>query len=136
MKFIYYYPGRWVPVVEELLTGEAHRVLAQAAEKAGFYGVSLDEHPAPVEPWLSRGGHHCIDPFVGLAGVAAATTKLKLMTYLAILPYRNPFLFTKAATSLDVMSDGRAILGVGVGYLKGEMLAPPIVIQSVRRVAK
>ena len=45
MKFIYYFPGRWVPVVEDLLNGATHRRLAQAAERAGFYGVTEDRHP-------------------------------------------------------------------------------------------
>ena len=122
MNFIYYFPGRWVPVVTALLSGKVYNRLAVAAEEAGFYGVSMDEHPAPVGAWLNGpgGGHHCFDPFVCLAGAAAVTTKLRVMTYLAILPYYNPFAFTKAATSLDAMSDGRLILGVGVGYLKGE----------------
>jgi len=60
---------------------------------------------------------------VCLAAAGAVTTKLKLMTYLAILPYHNPFAFTKTVTSTDVMSEGRLIVGVGVGYLKGEFEA-------------
>jgi probable F420-dependent oxidoreductase len=107
----------------ELVTATSYRRLAVAAEESGFYGVCLDEHPAPVGSWLEAGGHHCLDPFVGLAAVAGVTTTLRLATYLSILPYHQPFAFTKAATSLDFMSDGRLILGVGVGYLKGEFEA-------------
>jgi probable F420-dependent oxidoreductase len=120
MKFFYYFAGRWVPIDTALLSGRVYNRLAVAAEKAGFYGVCMDEHPAPVKSWLTGHGHHCFDPFVMLAAAGAVAPKLRLMTYLAILPYRNPFQFTKAATSLDVMSDGRAIIGVGVGYMKGE----------------
>ena len=121
MKFHYYFPGRWTPINEDLMSGAVHKRLARAAEQAGFEGVCLDEHPAPVEPWLSSAsGHHCLDPFVALAMIAGCTTRLKLLTYLTVLAYRNPFVFTKAATTLDVVSDGRALIGVGVGYLKGE----------------
>lgn len=121
MKFFCGFPGRWVPIIPELMTGEAHRKIAIAAERLGYYGVLADEHPAPVESWLAGpGGHHCIDPFVCLASVAAVTTRLRVLTYLAVVPYRNPFLFAKTATSLDIVSDGRLILGVGLGYMKGE----------------
>jgi probable F420-dependent oxidoreductase len=76
-----------------------------------------------VGSWLRNHGHHSFDPFVLLAAVGAVTSKIKLLTYLAVLPYRNPFMFTKTAASLDAVSDGRLILGVGVGYLKGEFEA-------------
>jgi probable F420-dependent oxidoreductase len=122
MKFFFYFPGRWIPVNKQLVTGPVYRALTIAAENAGFYGVAMDEHPAPGGAWL-RHGHHSFDPFVLLAACAAVTTKIKLLTYLAVLPYRNPYLFTKAATSLDAVSDGRLILGVGVGYLKTEFEA-------------
>jgi probable F420-dependent oxidoreductase len=123
MKFFFYFPGRWVPVNKQLVTGPVYKALAIGAEQAGFYGVAMDEHPAPGGAWLKNHGHHSFDPFVLLAAAAAVTTKIKLLTYLAVLPYRNPFLFTKAATSVDVVSDGRLIVGVGVGYLKAEFEA-------------
>jgi len=124
MKFHYYFPGRWTPINPALMSGKAHKQLAIAAEQLGFEGVCLDEHPAPVEPWISGpSGHHCLDPFVALGMIAGCTSKLRLLTYLTVLAYRNPFVFTKAATTLDVVSDGRAIIGVGVGYLKGEFEA-------------
>lgn len=121
MKYFCGFPGRWNPIVPELMTGEAHHRVAIAAEAAGYYGISTDEHPAPVTSWLQGpGGHHCLDPFVCLASVAAVTTKMKVLTFLSVVPYRHPFLFAKAATSLDLMSNGRLILGVGIGYMQGE----------------
>jgi probable F420-dependent oxidoreductase len=51
------------------------------------------------------------------------TTRLKLLTYLAVVPYRNPFLLAKAAATVDKLSNGRFILGVGTGYLKSEYFA-------------
>lgn len=124
VEFYYVFPGRWVPIDPELLTGKVYKHLAIIAEKAGWVGGALDEHPAPVSPWIEGpGGHHCFDPFIGLAAISGATTNFKLLTYLAVLPYYNPFEFTKAVTSLDVMSDGRLMLGCGTGYMKGEFEA-------------
>lgn len=51
------------------------------------------------------------------------TTRLRLLTYLAVAPYRNPLLLAKQAATLDRLSGGRLILGLGAGYLKGEFHA-------------
>jgi probable F420-dependent oxidoreductase len=105
------------------LTGEAIGQLAQAAEKAGYDALYITEHPIPGDKWLRFGGHHAPDPFVGLAFAAAVTTKLRLLTNLTVVPYRNPFLLAKTVATLDRMSNGRVILGVGTGYLKPEYFA-------------
>jgi len=122
MRFIYRYPD---------ITGIEHDMLdpgpvddvAIAAETAGFDAIAFTEHPAPGARWLGAGGHQTMDPFVTLAFAAAATERIKLLTYLCVLPYRNPFLIAKAAASVDKLSGGRFILGVGTGYLKGEFSA-------------
>jgi probable F420-dependent oxidoreductase len=77
----------------------------------------------PSDRWLAAGGHDALDPFVGLAFAAAATRTLRLLTNLTVLPYRNPFLLAKSVASLDRLSGGRIILGVGTGYLKPEYFA-------------
>ena len=69
------------------------------------------------------GGHDTLDPFVGLAFIAAATSELRLLTYLAVLPYRNPFLIAKTVATLDALSGGRVDFGLGTGYLKSEYFA-------------
>ena len=78
---------------------------------------------APATRWLHQGGHQSLDPIVALAGAATPTTRLRLLTYLAVVPYRNPLLLAKAATTVDRLSNGRFILGVGTGYLRGEFRA-------------
>ncbi|NUU23230.1 MAG: TIGR03619 family F420-dependent LLM class oxidoreductase, partial [Streptomycetaceae bacterium] len=60
---------------------------------------------------------------VGLAAVAAGTSDIRLLTYAAVLPYRNPFLLAKAVATLDVVSEGRVILGVAAGYMEAEFRA-------------
>lgn len=98
--------------------------VARAVEAAGWDGLAFTEHPAPGYRWLAEGGgHQTLDPFVALGAAAAVTERISLLTYLAVIPYRNPLLLAKAAASVDLISKGRMILGAGTGYLKGEFFA-------------
>jgi probable F420-dependent oxidoreductase len=98
--------------------------VAEAVEAAGWDGLAFTEHPAPGYRWLAEGGgHQTLDPFVALGAAAAVTERIKLLTYLAVAPYRNPLVLAKAAASVDMISKGRFILGLGTGYLKGEFFA-------------
>jgi probable F420-dependent oxidoreductase len=97
--------------------------LAREAEASGWDAIYLTEHPIPGEKWIEHGGHHAVDPFVTLAFAAAVTTSLKLLTNLTVLPYRNPFMLAKTVATLDRLSNGRMLLGVGTGYLKPEYFA-------------
>jgi probable F420-dependent oxidoreductase len=96
---------------------------ATALEAAGIHAVAFTDHPAPSKKWLEGGGHATIDPFVGLGFCAAVTTKLRLMTALTVVPYRNPLLLTKSMTAVDILSGGRATFILGAGYLRSEFLA-------------
>ena len=94
-----------------------------AVEQAGFDAFALTEHPIPGANWLAHGGHQTLDPFVGLAFAAAVTERIRLLTHLSVVPYRNPFLLAKSAATLDRCSKGRFILGIGTGYHKTEFFA-------------
>ncbi len=107
----------------EFVSARGITELATAAEDGGFDAVYVTEHPFPDTKWLEHGGHHALDPFVGLSFAAAVTTRLKLQTNLLVLAYRNPFLTARAVASLDALSDGRTIIGIGAGYLEGEFRA-------------
>jgi probable F420-dependent oxidoreductase len=96
---------------------------ATALEAAGIDAIAFTDHPAPSKKWLEGGGHATIDPFVGLGFCAAVTSRLRLMTSLTVVPYRNPLLLTKSMTAVDVLSDGRATFVLGTGYLRSEFLA-------------
>jgi probable F420-dependent oxidoreductase len=98
--------------------------VAQAAEAAGFESVWTGEHvvlpdpqvpPSPVPPETPF-----LDPAVALAFVAGQTTRIRLGTGIIILPQRNPLVLAKELASVDVLSDGRLIFGLGIGYLKPE----------------
>ena len=116
-------PTHRVDAGTELVSGDALATIARTAEDAGFAAVFVTDHPAPPQTWLTRGGHHTLDPFVALAFAAAATSRLRLQTNLFVPAYRHPLLAAKAVATLDVLSAGRVILGVGAGYLEGEFAA-------------
>lgn len=101
---------------------EAIRVMTRALEDAGFAAALTSEHPAPSAEWLHNdpAAHDCVDPLVALSFVAANSTRLKVFTNILVLPYRNPFMTAKAAATLQILSDNRLLLGVGVGYQKEE----------------
>jgi probable F420-dependent oxidoreductase len=116
-------PTHRVDLGEEFLSAAAVGELAAAAESAGFGAVYTTEHPFPGDTWLDHGGHHALDPLVVLSFAAAATSTIRLHTHLFIPAYRNPFLAAKGIASLDVLSGGRVILGLGSGYLEPEFEA-------------
>ena len=122
MQFVFHYPETHGTEGDLLDSGPLDEV-ARVAERAGFDALSLTEHPVPGAKWLASGGHQSLDPFVALGFAAAATTRLRLLPHLALAPYRNPFLLAKAAATLDKLSGGRLILGLGAGYQKSEFHA-------------
>jgi probable F420-dependent oxidoreductase len=123
MKFTFHLPVDHVQSPDQFLTASAIAEMAQALERAGIDAAYVTDHPAPADRWLQSGGHHALDPFVALAFAAAATTRLLLHTNIIVIPYRNPFMIAKSVASLDVLSGGRVIMGLGSGYLEGEFKA-------------
>jgi probable F420-dependent oxidoreductase len=123
MKFTLEYPSELPTASDDFLRPDVVRDVAVAAEAAGFSAIALSEHPAPSLKWRQSGGHNTLDPVAALSFMAAVTTDLKLMTNLYVLPFRNPYLAAKALGSLDILSGGRLIAGVGAGYLRSEFSA-------------
>ena len=122
MRFIYQYPETNGTERDLFDAGPIDEV-ASTAEEAGWDGFSFTEHPVPGARWLEAGGHQTLDPFVALGYVGCRHVRMRLLTYLAVMPYRNPFLLAKAAATVDRLSGGRFILGVGTGYQKSEFHA-------------
>ena len=123
MKHWVTYPLVAHPHHPDFVRGETVVRFARAAEAAGFSGIAFTDHPAPSNKWLNAGGHDALDPFAALAYVAAATTTLRLIPNIVVLPYRNPFVVAKAAATIDALSGGRFTLSVATGYLRSEYRA-------------
>jgi probable F420-dependent oxidoreductase len=114
---------------------DAAAAFAVAAEAAGFESLWTVEHVVvpsgykSVYPFDASGrmpgddDAPIPDPLIWLAYVAAATSAIKLATGVLILPQRNPVVLAKELSTLDVMSKGRLLLGVGVGWLEEEFNA-------------
>jgi len=106
---------------------DAARRVAQEAEACGFESLWTGEHvvlpdpqvpPSPVPPETPF-----LDPAVSLTWVAAHTRTILLGTGIIILPQRNPLVLAKELASVDVVSGGRLIFGLGIGYLEAEFRA-------------
>ena len=104
--------------------------LGSLAEERGFESLFLAEHthipvsretPYPGGDELPREYSHTIDPFVGLTAAAAVTERLKLGTGVCLVIERDPIVTAKEAATLDHVSGGRFLFGVGAGWNKEEM---------------
>lgn len=108
---------------------------AQRAEALGFESLWIPDHIVLPTEYRSRYPYSASgrmpappdtpfhDPMMALAFVAGATSRIRLATGVLVLPMRNPFAVAKAAASLDVMSGGRFIFGIGIGWLREEFEA-------------
>jgi probable F420-dependent oxidoreductase len=98
--------------------------LASRAEELGFDSVWVHDHVFNVGHVFDRiGGKPYYEPLTLLSFVAARTERVRLGTSVLVLPYHNPIRLAKTAATLDVLSGGRLILGVGVGAIEKEMEA-------------
>ena len=114
-------------------SGQGARHLATVAERAGFESLWTVEHVVVPSGYESQypydrsgkmaGGAEEFDlpdPLIWLAYVAGVTERIRLATGILIVPQRNPLITAKEIATLDHLSGGRMILGVGVGWLKEE----------------
>jgi probable F420-dependent oxidoreductase len=98
--------------------------LARRAEELGLDSVWAHDHVFNVGHVFERiGDRPYYEPLTLLTFVAARTTRVRLGTSVLVLPYHNPIRLAKTAATLDVLSGGRLILGVGVGAIEQELLA-------------
>src|SRR4051794_23440992 len=107
-----------------LADAESVADVARTAEELGFDSVWVGEHPvlidphAPPSPLPSHS--ELMDPVPVLAYAAAVTSRITLGTGIVILPLRNPVILAKELATIDVLSQGRLEVGIGVGYVPGE----------------
>src|SRR3954471_12156389 len=129
--------GVTVPNVHETLAEPATiEAVGRMADELGFDSVWCNDHlaipaardgggaqPAYAAAYGEQRGQHIYEPLIVLAYLAAVTRRVTLGTSVYLLPLRNPLLAARQAVSLDRLSDGRLILGVGVGWLEHEFAA-------------
>jgi probable F420-dependent oxidoreductase len=125
--------GFYLPTRGPTATRDGILSLAREGERLGFHSAMIADHIVfPTEsdstyPYTVDGKHpsmgDALETFSLLGLLAGATEKLRLVTSVLVLPYRNPVLTAKMVSSLDVLSGGRVTLGVGVGWLREEFEA-------------
>src|SRR5262249_10099502 len=108
--------------------------LAATAERLGFASIWAPEHVVLLEQYGSKYPYSAgefplptdtpfADPFTTLAFAAACTNRIKLATGICLVPEHNPLVLAKTVATLDRLSGGRLILGVGIGWLAEEFQA-------------
>ena len=132
--------GLTIPTRGPLATPAGIEALARRAEELGFAHLSLSDHvivPRKIGSrypysasgqWAGAASGECLEQFTELAWLAAITSKARLITAVAVIPYRGAVHTAKIAATIDVLSDGRMVLGIGAGWLKEEfeaLDAPP-----------
>ena len=93
--------------------------ISGAAEELGYDSLWVSDHLVIPNTHKSI-GDESLDPIATLTYLSANTRKIKLGTSVIVLPYQNPFVLAKSVATLDELSEGRVILGVGAGWLKDE----------------
>jgi probable F420-dependent oxidoreductase len=94
--------------------------IARAADRAGFHYVAVCDHVAIPRPLDEKMSTSWWDTVATLGYLAAMTERVHLMSHVYVLPYRHPLMAAKSFLTLDELSGGRAILGVGAGHVQGE----------------
>src|ERR1051325_10908338 len=122
--------GLHLPASSATVKAEDLVRFAQQADALGFYCLTVADHVVAVKdisvpyPYTVDGkypgtGYH-LETLVTMGYLAGATRRIRFVTSVMILPYRNPVVTAKMLASLDVLSNGRVIVGAGVGWMKEE----------------
>jgi len=94
--------------------------IAQACDRSGFFYVAVCDHVCVPRERAAAMNTTWYDTVATLGFLAAATKRVRLLSHVYVLPYRHPLLSAKAFATIDALSQGRVILGVGAGHLEGE----------------
>lgn len=115
--------------------GDLLKTIAVNAERLGVATLWAPEHVVLFDKYESRypyaadgkfaapTGAPVLDPFIALATIGAVTSKIRLATGICLVPEHNPLVLAKVIATLDFLTGGRALLGVGIGWLAEEFLA-------------
>jgi hypothetical protein len=94
--------------------------IARAADRAAFWYIAVCDHIAIPKPLDEKMSTSWWDTVATLGYLAAITEQVRLMSHVYVLPYRHPLMAAKSFLTLDELSGGRAILGVGAGHVESE----------------
>src|SRR4029450_4804456 len=119
--------GVWVPNCRHLATPEIIKATAVRAEQLGYDSVWVSDHVVVPTANVVNFGETIFDPLIPLAVAAGATSRVQLGTTVLIVPYRNAVVTAKMIASLDALSGGRVLFGIGAGWVAAEsaMLGVP-----------
>lgn len=119
--------GVWIPNCRHLATPEIIRTATVRAEKLDYASVWVSDHVVVPHANVQNFGEAIFDPLVTLAVAAGATSRVQLGTTVLIVPYRNAVVTAKMVSTLDALSGGRLVLGIGAGWVAAEsaMLGVP-----------
>ncbi len=94
--------------------------IVRKADETGFFYLGVCDHVAVPRPFDAHMRTTWYDTVATLGWIAALTRNVRLLSHIYVLAYRHPLLTAKAFMTLDELSGGRVVLGVGVGHLEGE----------------
>jgi probable F420-dependent oxidoreductase len=127
--------GLTIPTRGPLATPHAIEVLVRRAEELGFAHLAVSDHlvvPRNIASrypysesgeWPGAASGECLEQFTLLAWLAAISGRSRLITAVAVIPYRGAMHTAKIAATIDVLSHGRLVVGVGAGWMKEEFEA-------------
>jgi len=120
--------------------------LARSAEARGFHSLYIPEHthiptsrktPPPTgDAALPEEYKRTLDPFVALGAAAAVTTKIRLGTGICLIAQRDPIVTAKEVATLDLISGGRFVLGIGFGWNRDEMESHGVDFRTRRELTR
>src|SRR5262245_44942355 len=108
--------------------------IAQAADQAGFFYVAVCDHVAIPRDKAEAMSTTWYDTFTTLGFLAGVTARIRLLSHVYVPVYRHPLVSAKALLTLDEVSGGRAILGVGAGHVEAEFAALDVDFASRGRI--
>ncbi len=119
--------GVWIPNCRHLATPAIIMTAAVRAEQLGYDSVWVSDHVVVPHANVVNFGETIFDPLITLGVIAGATRRVQLGTTVLIIPYRNAVVTAKMISSLDALSGGRVLFGIGAGWVAAEsaMLGVP-----------
>ena len=111
-----YFVGEW-----ERSAGPVEMArIARVCDESGYGYLGVCDHVALPDSVVGGMGTHWVDPISTLGWLAALTHKIMLLTHVYVLPYRHPLMAAKQFATIDHLSNGRMICGIGAGHVQAE----------------